>query len=60
MNLQEKIKWLKTYAPSQPDIVMCSRILDVCDAAQKWLDGEEVPEVCESGCDDPVVAHDCA
>lgn len=58
MKLSEKIQYLRGWAPRQPDILLCSKILDVCDAAQKHLSGEEKEEQCESGCDDPVVAHD--
>lgn len=35
MTLQDKIQRLRKYAPTQPDILLCSRILDVCDAAER-------------------------
>lgn len=33
--LKEKIEAVRKHAPTQPDIMLCARILAVCDAAQK-------------------------
>lgn len=33
--LKEKIEAVRKYAPTQPDIVLCARMLAVCDAAQR-------------------------
>lgn len=33
MTLEEKIKYVRKYASTQSDIILCSHILTVCDAA---------------------------
>lgn len=44
MKSRETIEWLRGYAPTQQDIRLCARILDVCDMAAV---SHDLLEACE-------------